>query len=233
MSDVIFQDAIYLRYKRLHEKVAGEYPYTGTLALNAEEIDLPALSFRDIVQRVHEVLRAHPGTSRVVFQRTERPGIMPFELGPRTVDMLRRDPEEAYQAMNFNTEKSVQATGSGEGSVFSRHVYLRVENGNIEDPLSGQWLTFAYGEKLGWMIRGPGNNTSKWLPLVGLIDDAPEGAKGIERLAYTRWALLDVEELLARTNSHFYLPRPWNTNGPWITREELLHLYNKSKETVS
>ena len=221
-----------LRYKRLHEKIGNEYPYQGVIVWNGVEKRFDRMFFRGIIGELHNILKEAPLETRVIFQRTDREGIVPFELGEHTIRLIRRDPVLAYKKMNFNSEPTVQVTGSGEGAAFGRYVYLRVENGMIEDPLTGHWKTFAYGPEKGWMIRDDETNDhTRWLPLVSLIDSAPEGATNLERLAFTRWALLDVEQLLCRMDAtRFYVPRPWNSHGPWISREELLKLYEKSKE---
>jgi hypothetical protein len=222
-----------LEYQRIHQKVDGEYPFQGAFIIEQAREAFDSLFFKRIVGRLHELLVMYPHLTRVIFQRTDRQGIVPIELGPGTVETLRVDPLTAYRSMNFNPEPSVNITGSSIGAEFARHLHIRVQDGKVEDPLSGSWRTLAYGSKQGWKIRGENNRSTTWLPLVALIDDAPEGTSNIERIAFTRWALVDVEALLATDVTHFYLPRPWNLNGPWISREELQHLYKKSKETVS
>lgn len=223
-----------LEYKRIHQKVNGEYPFQGAFILDTKEREpFDSLFFSKIIGRLHELLVLYPAIDRVLFQRTDRQGIVPLELGPSTVHLVRVDPLTAYRAMNFNAEPSDMATGAGTGAAFSRHVYVRVQDGKVEDPLSGTWRTLAYGSKQGWRIRGNTNRSATWLPLVSLIDDAPAGTSDIERIAFTRWALVDVESLLSTDSTHFYLPRPWNVNGPWITKEELQYLYAKSKESAA
>jgi hypothetical protein len=234
MNAALFNDAVVVRYRRVPEKVGDEYVYEGSLSCNAVNARFEAWPFRSIVQCVHVALTQHPEIDRVVFQRTERPGICPYNFGPKAVYTFRTDPEAAYRSMDFNAEPSVMVTGAGDDSKFGRTLYLRVESGQVEDPLTGKWESFGYGVKHGWMIRPTGNNdTGTWLRVLGLIDSAPDGVTNVERLAFVHWALIDVEELLRRRNTHFYLPRPWNLNGPWITREELQHLYTKSKENAS
>lgn len=222
-----------LRYKRIHKKVDGDFPYQGAFELGAVQEAFESMHFRRMVARTHEILSQHPHVERVVFQRDDRPGIVPFELGPGTVQLLRTDPTAAYRAMNFNPEPSVNVTAGSLGSEFSQHVYIRVQEGKVEDPLTGAWKTLAYGHKQGWKVRGENNRSDTWLPLVALVDDAPEGVSSIERIVFARWALVDVDELLKTAATHFYLPRPWNVNGPWITREELQHLSKKNKENAS
>lgn len=224
---------ITLRYKRLQEKVNGEYPYQGTFEIAEAKEPFDSASFKQLVVRMHEILTQFPDIDRIIFQRDDRPGIVPFELGPQTIRELRTDPLTAYRSMSFNPEPSVSVTGLSVGNTFSRHVYVCVRDGKVEDPITGTWRTLAYGTKQGWKIRGVGNNSAAWLPLVALVDDAPDGVVSIERIVFARWALVDVEDLLRTESTHFYLPRPWNLNGPWISREELQHMYSRSKESIS
>jgi len=221
-----------LHYQRLHEfNIDGEYPYTGFFRVDKHEMHFASASFKELVHTMHKLLVDTDAIKRVILQRTERDDVRPFELGPTTFDLLKTDPAAAYAAMTMPID--TQVSGAGAGDTFGRQVYLRVANGQIEDPLTGKWLTLAYGTKQGWKIRGEGNASSEWLSLSAVVDDAPEGTKTIERLIYMRWALIDVEELLKKSSDRFYLPRAWNKNGPWITREELVALYEKSKENAS
>ena len=49
----------------------------------------------------------------------------------------------------------------------------------------------------------------------------------VERLAplskteNPRWAVVRVETLLDKKYERYFLPRAWNTSGPWITHEDL------------
>lgn len=226
-------NVITVRYQRLTSKIDGEYPYAGAFEVGDTKEVFDKMNFKRVIARLHEILVETPSLERVIFQRCDRPGIMPVELGTYTVDQLRTDPLSAYRSMNFNPEPTTAVTGAVESSRFGRHIYLRVQNGMIEDPLTGEWLTLAYGTKQGWKIRAKNNRSSTWLSLHALVDDAPEGVSSIERIAFANWALVDVEELLKHDNTHFYLPRAWNANGPWITKEELLRLYEKHKENLS
>ena len=222
-----------LRYQRVHKTVGGEFPYVGTIEFGQAKEEFQELPFRKVISRLHTILADHAALDRVIFQRVDRDGIMPFELGPKTVELLRTNPVEAYRSMNFNSDPSVQATGQGLTAEFGRYLYIRIETGKAQCPLDGDWKTLAFGHQSGWKIRGKNNNSSSWLSLHALIDDAPEGVSNIERIVFTRWALVDIEELLKTDKNNFYFPLPWNINGPWVSREELMHLYAKTKENRS
>jgi hypothetical protein len=217
-----------VRYRRLQTKDNGEYPYAGCFVFEGVTEEFPALFYRQLIGRLHDLLKEHPTLDRLLFQRTERRGILPFELGPGTFQLLREDPVAAYRAMTVEIDRgaSVSAATLGtEGATFGRYLYLRIQRGEVSDPLTGQRLNLAYGEKQGWKIRAQNSASDTWLPLFSVIDDAPLGATAIERIAYMHWALLDVEYLLKLDHPAFYLPCPWNTTGPWVTREELQQRY--------
>lgn len=224
---------ITLRYRRLHEAVDGDFPYEGSITADDCKMQFTALPFKKLVGMLHEVLQKYQEDTRVIFQRVDRPGITPFELGPHTIKQLRVDPVGAYRSMNFNSEPSLSATGMSVGRDFSRHIYVAVSNCRVEDPITGTWKVLAYGHKQGWKIRGDNNKSSTWISIVGLLDDAPEGSTSIERIVFVRWAIVDVEDLLNTSAKRFYIPRPWNTNGPWISRDELQYMYDNSKEKAS
>ena len=223
-----------ITYRRLSTKLSnGEYAHDGAIDIMGSTVVFKDASFKHIIEALYTALTSNESVDRVILQRTDRPGIAPIELGSTLVQLLRTDPLSAYRAMNFNAIPAISTGGSSVGADFSRHVYVRIQDGRVEDPLTGTWRPLAYGSKQGWKVRAENNNSSTWLPLVALVDDAPSGAGSIERIAFATWAIVDVEELLKTNAREFYLPRVWNTNGPWILREELQALYEESKEKVS
>lgn len=216
-----------LHYKRVNNVVDGEYVYSGRFELDGTSLeDFIGYKYQKIVGQLHNHLVGADAHTRVFLQRTERPGLSPTELGENLIQLLRTDPLTAYRTMTQPLQSCAETPDTKD---FGRQVYIRVSMGKIEDPITGEWRTLAYGRTSGWKIRGEGNSSESWIALNTLVDNAPEGGSSIERIAYANWALVDVAELLRQPANKFYLPRPWNTNGPWISRQELTDRYMKEK----
>jgi hypothetical protein len=216
---------ITLEYKRLTQKRGDIYPYTGKFILpSGEEFSFIGLEFKKMVGQLSDFLNADESIDDVVFQRVDREGIMPMGLGPNMIQMLRQDPLSAYRAMDFNTSSFTTEDDpfSELADIFCTIVYVQLSGGQAMCPLTGTWRPLAYGEKHGWKIRGEGNNHKKWVPVEHLVDSAPAGVTGVERLVFCQWALVDLKKLLALKADRYFLPRDWNYNPDgWIDHDYL------------
>ena len=224
-----------LEYKRLSKEVDGVYPYTGKFSYSCLEENFIGWDFKKLVNKLSDTLNAHADIDSVVFQRTDREGIMPMSLGPATIDLLRKDPLSAYRAMNFNTSGFLTDKDKGYNKLsrtFGPVVYVKMASGRIQCPVTGEWKSLAYGVKTGWKIRGEGNNHDKWVPLLGVVDTAPDGANVLERIAFCHWAQVDVRALLDTGHDKYYLPRAWNEWGSWIDRDSLEQLLKEFGDTT-
>lgn len=226
---------ITLEYKRLQKEVNGEYPYTGEFKFVPDGEALPFIGwpFKRVIGFLSELLKKHTDVQEVTLQRIDRPGIMPMGFGPQMLQLLRTDPLAAYRALDFNTSQF--SSDAGRHSTLSRSfgptIYLRMNQGKVQCPLTGEWRHLAFGEKQGWKIRGDGDAHEKWVPLTGVIDEAPEGTQGVQRIAFSNWATADVQALLDMGAPKYFLPRAWNPNrGGWIDRHDLEALLEKNKE---
>ena len=147
----------------------------------------------------------------------------------------------AIDAMDIKVGSNVQPTprpriDSGYEVLFDTfgdQVYIDMRNGALHDPLTGQWGSLAFGEKCGWRIRGEGDSYKKWLK-IGLpqlnVDglDVSASMDGVgERLAACTMAAVKVADLLERPEDKFFLPRKWNEEGVWITKEALKSKYDQ------
>ncbi len=214
-----------LYYRRMREKNNGEYPYCGSVVLpTGEKQQFIALPYKDLVVLLHEFLKKDAEINRVVFQRTERDDIMPVELGDRILKLLREDPLGAYRSMLYESAPVRTHTSPVPtevvGKYFSDVIYLKMANGYVEDPETGQMLHLAYGVKQGWRIRRNDSKSTLWIP-IDLVDDSPNEVTYMERVAMARWATVRVQDLLDQGFERYYLPREWNENGPWISHDNL------------
>ena len=225
-----------LYYQRLREKRDGEYPYKGRIELkNDAELKTESFicwSYKKVIIRVHELMVQNQ-ISRVLFQRTEREDISPVELGERLMQLLKDDPLSAYRAMLYEPSPMNRSSTGCPSVPFDERVYLQMVNGTIEDPETGKMLSLAYGPSHGWRIRREDNHSAQWIP-IELVDSSPDGTPFAERVAFAQWATVAIHDLLAQNFEKYYIPRGWNTKGPWISHNDLKnrleqHLAGKKK----
>lgn len=227
-----------LSYKRLREMVNGEYPYEGKIQVfttnevgygdsGQEKRRFIQCTFKDIIKHLHVLLKEEPSISTVLFQRTEREDILPMQLSLELVNMLRSDPLSAYRAMSHTPDvnsptvvRLLTQETTKVASEFGELLYLDVQNGYVLDPISGEWKGFAYGERHGWRINAGDNKPDGWLS-IDLVDDAPDGTQFSLRMAFARWAVVRAAHLLSKKAENYFLPRPWNVKGPWISHDDL------------
>lgn len=252
-------EVIVLHYARRPELVNDEHLFHGRLerqdgagtVLNTHHF--LGLPFHQMMTLVSRWLRDTPEV-KVALQRFDQPGMVPVQLVEQLRELLRDDPVAAIRAMDPRGHTSpprmpVQGPVIRSGvdtlaEAFGERVYLRMQSGCVEDPLTGAFLSLAYGPKSGWRIRGEGNSYLKWLPiqvenLGGSVDDTfletnPQAAaqKLGELMAGARWASCLVEDLLSMPANRFFLPRQWNEQQ-WISRRDLqqrLERFRKERE---
>lgn len=232
---------VVLSYKRMREKRGDEYPYNGKIEVRGgaskHSESFLGWEYKKVIVRLHQLLLEHDA-KKVIFQRTERDDLMPVELGERLLKLLREDPLSAYRAMLYESapiQTSTTKVQDRAANFFDEVVYLRMVNGTIEDPETGTMLSLAYGPQSGWRIRRNDNNSGAWIPIQP-VDESPDGTSFGERLAFFRWAKVKVQDLLDQKLERYYLPRSWNTKGPWISHVELSdrlesHLAGKKRTT--
>lgn len=244
---------IILHHKRHPELVNDQHLWSGMLELQGTEgqrvtaVTFVDLLYRKVLGMVSSMLQEYPDDP-VVFLRTDRSGLQPIQLGEATRVLLRDDPVQAIRSMDVQGAPSVQgdeqpvvlppgpvlrAGFDTLADAFGERVFLRMQKGRIEDPLTGQWRQLAFGPKIGWRIRGKNNDSASWMPIqledvpaLYVSGDAEEGelAERMQSwsasLAACRWASLAVEDLLQVRAQRFFLPRRWNQEQ-WIDREAL------------
>ena len=199
--------------------------YTGRFEIASDTDDwvehFIGMSYKDVIYAASHLLNTHAITA-VYFQRTERDDIGAVELGGSVLEALRNNPEEAYKSLTHQPtdETAYVEDDLSQVGKFGECVYLAIVNGYVEDPETGNMLGLAYGPKHGWRIRRDDNKASKWIP-IQLIDQAVPGTTFAEKIASTKWAKAKVEDLLAQDLERYYIPRAWNVDGPWISKESL------------
>lgn len=166
--------------------------------------------------------------------RVEREDLLPVQLEPALLDLLRRDLPEYVCATTVPDRIVTLSPGRRIGKLaaayviprgglrvghdtlaaaFGACVYLRMRHARVEHPGTGRWV----GQK----------DLETWLHSkdVDVISTRSEGD-------FTGWAIVKTQALLDTGTVLLYLPRDWNTHGKWITRDQLQVMYDKYKKEV-
>lgn len=235
------QGDIVLQYRRVGETYTGtigipDEHYASAMGIDAADAnELPdhrivfdSLNFREMMLEVYRWLQLVP-TAGLLIQRMERPGLMPVQLAPDMLELLREDPVRYIEMHSIPPRtidlrtgtKRLSALAAGERSdipkttglragvdtmaaAFGETIYLKMRDKLVEHPATGRWVSFREIEQfLG------SHNAEIVFP-------------GERR---TGWITVPLKELLATTTAKFYLPREWNTYGSWITKEQLTEMY--------
>jgi len=167
-----------------------------------------------------------------IWQRTDRPGLLPYTLDPQVADLFRTDIEAAIVSMSPDVRspsyklQSIQAArevpaGLRAGfdtlaDAFGDKLYVRFrDNSEIECPCCGMWGS-SHRDDTFICQKACANRQVR----AFLVE--PSG----------RWAGFSAQHLLDSGSSKFYFPRAWNDGASWISREKLqmkLDEYNKEK----
>jgi len=197
------------------------------------------LEYKKVLTLLARAVTAYP-EARVVFLRTDRPGLLPYVLDAETTKLLRMDPVAAIHAMTYEVPafKSVRpprATTPIEPAPlhvgydtladgFGENVYVRLRADSIECPGCGFWGKFVGREEQNDKLFQCEKRC--WSSGIYLH---------LRLVTSTHWAAIHTEELLASPLERFYLPHAWNEGRAWISREELLDkylTYKKEKEGI-
>lgn len=220
---------------------------TGAFLLTTAETDtanvlehFEDLTFIDMMKKFAKYLADYPQVS-AAFQRTDRPGLLPFLLAPDEIELFRSDPAAAIrqrmispQVVHIPVDKSRKPSANSAippldagyatlAQCFGELVYTRVRKRPEDLPLvectsCGFWCPIARIDADGWAFRCV--ECSAWVPVADFQPD--EG-----------WAGVSIDTLLASGTTRFFLPRKWNKNGNWISRPELVEMYDTFKKEKS
>jgi hypothetical protein len=245
-------DAVVLEYKRVSGDLSTGRVYLLCGQVIADEVKFEDLEFRKMLQLFASHLRDFKGVD-AVWQRVDRPGLVPYLLDAEVTRLFREDPVAAIASMcpppqsPSTAAALVRTTRDAEegkqvsvavragydvlASAFGDELAVRSrarQNGLIyvECPCCGIWTP----------IRLTGND-----PTIGVSQCMNTRCRVFDKPLALRspngkWALYRTTDLLGTASSRFYLPRTWNDGRSWVTWANLNEKYNefeKEKETWS
>lgn len=210
---------------------SGYLEVRGTTAAYDGRYQFDAQPYREAVK--HLVVWAQKFEDAELFwlRLEQKPVPIAMEIEGRLSDLLRKDPVAFMRQMDpmmgrpqklatsmssnplaqrdMSTATLLATLPAGYDTLaaaFGDDVYIRRRDDKYESPISGRWVQL--GDIGVWTV---GVNAS--------------------------WGCVAVANLLGSTDAQrFFLPRPWNRSGPWISREHLQKKYDdfiKERQDVS
>lgn len=213
------------------------FVYYGRILIDGEvHKALVGYSFEEILREAAELMNKHP-TAQLMFSRTTSGVAHEFvfdevtaqrlhtdtesvvkELCPESITVNFRDSEETDpdplestipsppNFLRVGTETRTQAFGE---EIFLRGRRTDSEYARVECPLCGRFTASAsYVGGALTILCICGNH----LPVQHCFDNCD---------TYFVYLSVKVEELLSKPSTRFYIPQPWNTEGPWISKDQL------------
>jgi hypothetical protein len=230
---------VHLAYRREGDLSTGCVYLLGADGDVSERSVFTRVTFGDMLLCAARVLEiATPSTAdltrvRVVLHRTDHAGLVPYALDAATVDLLRHDPLAAIEAMtcagspSLATERVraerapappvLRAGTDALADSFGDCVWVRVRGAQLECPGCGLWGTYASPA----LVEARGD-------VLKVVFQCAKRCKARTIIAcQARWGSVRVDDLLRTALPRFYLPRAWNPEGPWISRETLMRTYEE------
>jgi len=229
---------VVLEYRRTEGMLS-----TGRVLVNDERVaEFEDIEFRKMLETFAAQLQTDE-RNEAVFQRTDRPGILPYKLDPQVLELFRNDPVAAIDSMCPPTSPSVAIDLSKRRSKPPAVPQIRAGFDTLADSFGDAVYTrFRDGKKAGAECPGCG----MWVPvhvstvqLPGLSElsygnasmrcernpNCPCHNHNIAVVLSERWAGMSTEALLQTSATRFYFPRAWNDGRPWIRRKDIEKKY--------
>lgn len=196
---------LWFRYQR-----EGEF-YSGAFSDGEDSTPhqlVVRVSWEQLLRALAREIAATPAGTPLLLVRADHPAMFPSRIPDETVELFRTDPVSAIREWTVRSADyrraqvppPVPAGHSVLARMFGEYLYLPMDpkRMRVESPVTGEM------EEVSSLHFRDG---SGWIPL---------------RHVAQQWVLCSVEDLLLSSKADkFYLPRPWNEHGEWISRSQL------------
>lgn len=229
-------DAVVLEYKRASGELSTGRVYLRVGPNEVDELKFEELEFKKMLALFAEKLREFRGTE-AVWQRTDRPGLVPYTLDAAVTTLFREDPVAAIASM-CPPSRSPSSTVS----------YVREERAVREGQRISVSVRAGYdalADSFGDQVASRSRRRSDGLasvecPCCGIWSLVQNGASNCintrcrafdKALAIhspnAKWSFYQTADLLETGAPRFYLPRAWNNGCSWVSWETLSQKYNE------
>lgn len=212
--------------KLMYRRVGAAYH--GVFETNVAEDRLPfeCVTFAEMMTQAHRFLVKYPDAG-LVLNRTDRTGLLPAQLEPNLLKLLREDPV-AYIKANTIPDRVIDLRGDRKSALSANDGAQVPRSSGLRHGLDT--LAEAFGEVVYakakqmtgglWRYEHPG--TGRWSDLNTIEHWLRSHDTSVMPTSDHAGYLLIKVELLLRTGAErFYYPREWNEFGSWITKEQL------------
>lgn len=193
---------------------------------SGEEESFSRIPFSKMISSLSEELREH-AVDHVLLLRVDVPHSLVYQLDSETVLLIKNDPVLAIRVMSHDMRPSASEFQKKRETtaVATPPLYACVD---FLSRTLGDNVYVAVRRKETVQLECPGCGFwSTTLPFR-FVCKKKCGLEVPVRL-FSKWAAVAVRDLLPLTPA-FYLPRAWNTDPPWITREQLAEKYETYKK---
>lgn len=220
-----------LQYKRVNgNKSSGVITLAGASSGVSMLDTFDEIEFSTMLYKFSQSLQDYPD-AQAVIQRTDRDGLVPYNLDAQTANLFRTDPVAAVASMSTDYGSPSQAITRVKKQVALEPSVLRVGYDTLADSFGDE--VYARLDEDKGRVECP--CCGIWNPFLGeFVCRNPKCAQPLELEVTGKWAAFPTSMLLATHSARFYLPRAWNDYKPWITWGALNEKYNQfQKEKMS
>lgn len=183
-----------------------------------------------------------------VWKRTDRPGLVPYDLDPQITKLFRTDPVAAIESLcpparnpsttikRIQEERkpvpvSIRAGYDVLADAFGEDVYSRIRTRTegiqyVECPCCGLWTPVGLGLATSSFYDPAEHSKVGWSLCANPKCRASEAVLTL-KTANDKWVAYAVTDLLATQATRFYMPRAWNDGRPWVTWKDLNEKYEE------
>ena len=232
-----------LAYQRRAELENDEHLLDGYLCVvdadanvKLDKKELIGVNFAQAMSRFSEWAKQLPEARLFMLRTEQKPVPIAVELDEVQCKCLREDPVAFIKALSpphrvvvrvsdevhpgdVVRQSPIRAAHDTLADAFGDYVYFRRKGGKAESPFTGRWQDVVWGDSF-HMLDGFG--------VVYEIESS-----GIDWMKISMANLLSLPKGKKPEETRYYLPRVWNTSGPWISHEDLRRKYeqfNKERE---
>lgn len=208
-----FNQKIILAFQRQADLQNNEHLLTGhidiVLEKSKQRIGFEDFSFARAVRRFAGIAIEHPEAALFMMRLEQKPKPVAMHLNEAQSKALREDTEAFIQELSPPPQRVVirktSTVSVGDAVTFKAGA----------DVLADAFGDEVYIRRRGEMYESP--ITGRWVSA---------GEIGAWTLSVNEsWASVPTHLLLAEKKDRYFLPRAWNTSGPWISHADLEKKY--------